>query len=205
MPPTAILSIFLRKLWRARTVGPVFPAVLLPVFFLNFFVQIDVPTGKCKKKSSSLLELRTWLRFRLYKEKLVCSYKTIHDEKAKSDQKTLCTCHLISGYVVHHVAFPFSPPGTGAVLMPWHVPVCDTSPFLRAQANDHTTSIAVLLPWTKKKAPPPDIRGEKNTVRSCDIIMIIVDNLRSAQGRARSSVTIGESFALCWSRVGLST
>ena len=53
--------------WRARTVGPVFSAVLFPVFLVFSLYQSTV---KCKKKFLSLLELRTFNRFRLYNRKI---------------------------------------------------------------------------------------------------------------------------------------
>ena len=101
MPPTAVLSIFLHKPMAGPALSDRFsPAVLFPRRFLGFSLYWS--TGKFKKKRSSLLELTTLFGFRLYKRKIgrVCSNKTIHGEKVKSDQKTLCTCHRISGYVV---------------------------------------------------------------------------------------------------------
>ena len=51
-----------------------------------------------RKRDRACWSSQLYLGFVSTKEKLVCSYKTIHGEKVKSDQKTLCTCHRISGY-----------------------------------------------------------------------------------------------------------
>ena len=72
--------------------------MLFPVAFLDSL-------GTDRQVSSRKRERACWssqlyLGFVSAKEKLVCSYKTIHGEKVKSDQKPLCTCHHISGYVV---------------------------------------------------------------------------------------------------------
>ena len=87
---------FYTSLWRARTVGPVFPAVLFPVAFLDFLCTDRQVSSRKRDRACWSSEL--YLGFVSTKEKLVCSYKTIHGEKVKSDQKTLCTCHRISGY-----------------------------------------------------------------------------------------------------------
>ena len=99
MPPTAILSIFLHKPMVACTAGTVFPAVLFPVTLLDFLcTDREVISGKSHRACWSL---QLYLGFVSTKEKLVCSYKTIHGEKVKSFQKTLYTCHYISGYGSH--------------------------------------------------------------------------------------------------------
>ena len=60
-------AFFYTSLWRARAVGPVFPRGVVPRRFLRFSFYWS--TGRFKKKRSSLLELRTLFRFRLYKRK----------------------------------------------------------------------------------------------------------------------------------------
>ena len=89
-------AFFYTSLWRARTVGPVFPAVLFPVAFLDFLCTDRQVSSRKRDRACWSSEL--YLGFVSAKEKLVCSYKTIHGEKVKSEQKTLCTCHRISGY-----------------------------------------------------------------------------------------------------------
>ena len=91
-------AFFYTSLWRARTVGPVFPAVLFPVAFLDFLCTDRQVSSR--KRDRACWSSEFYLGFVSTKEKLVCSYKTIHGEKVKSDQKTLCTCHRISGYAV---------------------------------------------------------------------------------------------------------
>ena len=68
MPPTAILSIFLHKPMAGPHCRTGFLRGAVPRLFLEFSLWRS--TGSCKKKSSSLLELRTWFRFRLYKRKI---------------------------------------------------------------------------------------------------------------------------------------
>ena len=97
MPPTAILSIFLHKLMAGSHCRTGFPRGVVPRRFLGFSLYWS--TGKFKKKRSSLLELRTLFRFRLYKRKIGLLIQNDPRRKSKSDQKTLCTCHRISGYV----------------------------------------------------------------------------------------------------------
>ena len=92
-------AFFYTSLWQARTVGPVFPAVLFPVAFLDFLCT-DRQVYVQEKKDRACWSSELYLGFVSTKEKLVYSYKTIHGEKVKSDQKTLCTCHRISGYVL---------------------------------------------------------------------------------------------------------
>ena len=89
-------AFFYTSLWRARTVGPVFPAVLFPVAFLDF-VCTDRQVSS-RKRDRACWSSELYVGFVSTKEKLVCSYKTIHGEKVKNDQKTLCRCHRISGY-----------------------------------------------------------------------------------------------------------
>ena len=96
MPPTAILSIFLHKPMAGPHCRTGFPRGEVPRHFLGFSLYRS--TGKCKKSYRACWSSELYLGFFSAKEKLVCSYKTIHDEKVKSDQKTLCTCHRISGY-----------------------------------------------------------------------------------------------------------
>ena len=99
MLPTAILSIFLHKPMAVRTVGPDFPAVFFPVDFLDFLCTDQQVSSRKRDRACWSSEL--YLGFISTKEKLVCSYKTIHREKVKSDQKTLCTCHRISGCAMY--------------------------------------------------------------------------------------------------------
>ena len=89
-------AFFNTSLWRARTVGPVFPAVLFPVTFLDFLCTDRQESAR--KSHRACWSSEVFLGFVSPKAKLVCSHKTIHDETVKSDQKTLCTCHRISGY-----------------------------------------------------------------------------------------------------------
>ena len=90
-------AFFYTSLWRARTVRPVFPAVLFPVAFLDFLCTDRQVSPR--KRDRACWSSQLYLGFVSTKEKLVCSCKTIHAEKVKSDQKTLCTCHCISGHV----------------------------------------------------------------------------------------------------------
>ena len=69
---------------------------LFPVAFLDFLCTDRQVSSRKRDRACWSSEL--YLGFVSTKEKLVCSYKTIHGEKVKSDQKTLCTCHRISGY-----------------------------------------------------------------------------------------------------------
>ena len=123
MPPTAILSIYLHKPIAGPHCRTGFPRGV-PRLFLEF--SLCRSTGKCKRKSSSLLELRTSLRFRLYKRKIGPLIQTIHDEKAKGDQKTLCTGHRISGYEV-----ATCPSKIGEAVVHWCVGVFPFLPHLR--------------------------------------------------------------------------
>ena len=68
MPPTAILSIFLHKPMAGPHCRTGFSRGVVPRRFLGFSLYWS--TGKFKKKRSSLLELRTLFRFRLYKRKI---------------------------------------------------------------------------------------------------------------------------------------
>ena len=73
MPPTAILSIFLHKPMAGPHCRTSFSRGVVPRRFLGFslfFVFFVLSTGKFKKKRSSLLELTTLFRFRLYKRKI---------------------------------------------------------------------------------------------------------------------------------------
>ena len=64
---TAILSIFLHKPMAGPHCRTGFSRGVVPRRFLGF--SLYWPTGKFKKKRSSLLELRSLFRFRLYKRK----------------------------------------------------------------------------------------------------------------------------------------
>ena len=61
-------AFFYTSLWRARTVGPVLPALLFPVAFLDFLCSDRQISSR--KRRSSLLGLTTLFRFRLYKRKI---------------------------------------------------------------------------------------------------------------------------------------
>ena len=96
MPPTAILSIFLHKPMAGPHCRTGFSRGVVPRRFLGFSLYWS--TGKFKKRDRACWSSELYLGFVSAKEKLVCSYKMIHGEKVKSEQKTLCTCHRISGY-----------------------------------------------------------------------------------------------------------
>ena len=98
MPPTAILSIFLHKPMAGPHCRTGFPHGVVPRRFLDFLCTDRQVSSR--KRDRACWSSQLYLGFVSTKEKLVCSYKTIHGEKVKSDQKTLCTCHRISGYVL---------------------------------------------------------------------------------------------------------
>ena len=71
--------------------------MLFPVAFLDFLCTDRQVSSR--KRDRACWSSEVYLGFVSTKEKLFCSYKTIHGENVKSPQKTLCTCHRISGYV----------------------------------------------------------------------------------------------------------
>ena len=85
---------FFTRLWRARTVGPLFPAVLFPVTFLDFLCTDRQVTSR--KSHPACWSSQLYSGFVSTKKNW--SAHTKRSTKVKSDQKMLCMCHRISSY-----------------------------------------------------------------------------------------------------------